>query len=48
MQYGTIDGVKPEWLFEEFCDLDVDQLKFDLDTMYDNLPWFAFLPLISP
>ena len=42
VDYGTINGVKVGWLFEEWCDLDVKQLQYDLDTMYENLPWFDF------
>jgi len=42
IDYGTINGIKVGWLFEEFCDLDVEQLQYDLDNMYDNLPWFDF------
>ena len=40
--YGTIDGAKPGWLFEEFCDVDVERLRKDLETMYEHLPWFDF------
>jgi hypothetical protein len=40
--YGTINGVKPRWLFEEFCDIDVERLQKDLETMYEHLPWFDF------
>ena len=37
--YGTINGKKPEWLFEEYCDIDVERLQKDLETMYEHLPW---------
>ena len=42
MEYGTINGVKPGWLFEEFCDIDVERLQADLEKMYEHLPWFDF------
>ena len=37
--YGTINGAKPGWLFEEFCDIDVERLQIDLEAMYEHLPW---------
>jgi len=40
--YGTLGNHKPEWLFEEFCDVDVDKLVDDLNTMDPHLPWFDF------
>jgi len=40
--YGTINGVKPGWLYEEFCDIDVERLQKDLATMDEHLPWHDF------
>ena len=40
--YGVIGNHKPGWLFEEFCDIDVDKLIQDLEVMDKNLPWKDF------
>jgi|TARA_R110000765_G_scaffold116169_1_gene209282 hypothetical protein len=39
---GTKGSHKPEWLFEEFCDVDVERLQKDLGEMDKHLPWFDF------
>ena len=38
-EYGTLGNHKPGWLFEEYCDIDVDRIMKDLETMDPHLPW---------
>lgn len=40
--YGTVGNHKPEWLFEEFCDIDIDKLRLEMETLHDHMPWFDF------
>lgn len=42
-EYGTLGNHKPGWLFEEYCDIDVDRIMKDLETMDPHLPWVDWI-----
>jgi len=40
---GTQGNHKPEWLFEEFCDIDVERMSREFKYMYEELPWLNWV-----